>query len=170
MALFDEEIAKRFEDQIGSNGCSSISYSIHGSSDGIAFNKDGTAFAQVDLVVTKGGDKEQHTDAALLGASEEETKLMTSVVTFHFAPQEPNKIRSISWCVLNGVGCAAGSHCGSVNGSKSESSGKESLESQTVYPSVVSLDPMLNGEGASSSGGHHQDHTEHTAEDPGMNI
>ena len=128
MARFDENIARRLEHTLGTEATSSckIDYRVLGSSGGIAMNKDGSAFARIEHFVSTGGPKD-----------EQPKMLLSSLVSFEFNSNS-HLIKSVAWCILkDGLG-VSGSE--SVNGSKSDSTAKESLESQTVYPSVVSFD------------------------------
>jgi hypothetical protein len=124
----------RLEDCTGFDAQNAVSYRVVGSVDGISINNKNDGFCRVDLILK----------STAADGGEEEKVLQTSVVSFHFS-KEFSKIRSASWCVLKDhmSSSSRNSPCGSVNGGRSESTGKESLESQTVYPSVVSLDPTL---------------------------
>lgn len=174
MSDFDEIIVHHLEDSTSFDDQNTVSYRVVGSVDGISINKKNDGFCRVDLILKS---------TAADGGSrvEEEKVLQTSVVSFHFS-KESSKIRSASWCVLKDhMGSSSrNSNCGSVNGGRSESTGKESLESQTVYPSVVSLDPTLTTDskyiGNTGALGGNQEYrssgqqAEPKIENPGMDI
>jgi hypothetical protein len=131
MALFDILIAERFGGLLGRGSSYRLQYRVVRSVDCVALNKDETGFAKVELVaLNKSRDDPP--------AKESEKVLQSSVVSFHFAGSS-SLIRSVSWCIMKDTTDAETSS-ESVNGSKSESMSKESLESQTVYPSMVSFD------------------------------
>ena len=132
-----------------------VHYCLVGATNGIAINKDNSAFAKVNLVVNVNGN------AAVV---------ISSLVSLGFA-HDSHLIQSVAWCILKDVMGTPGSE--SANESKSDSTAKESLESQIVYPSVVSFDEAqrekakdrLNDAGPPGRQGN-VDHME----DPGMSI
>jgi hypothetical protein len=174
MDLFDENIVRRLEEEITSDSIGELCYKVVGDSDGIAVSKDGTGFARVELVARSSHDAYREV-AALAEGRKGEKNLLSSVVSFQFEPKS-YKICSLSWCVLkDAMGASApNSRCGSDTGVKSESSAKESLESQIVYPSVVSLDPVLNSDNVAEQHGTYKnrlnDQKGQIEENPGMNI
>jgi len=161
---FDEHVAGRFEDVFGPgcDMCIHPSYKVTGSSEAIAFNKDGTGFAKVNLLFTSGSENRPR------DTHENEKVLLPSVVSFGF-PQGSHKISSVAWCVLKDSSRSC-SNCGSVmSGGRSEATSKDSLESQTVYPSVVSFDGAGRGKDHVTQQ-HGQGHASEDMEVPGMSL
>lgn len=125
MSRFDEHVAKRLEQVLGPVASDfKIDYRVLGANGGVALNHDGTGFARVEYVLSR--------------ATSKDVKLIfSSLVSFEFA-EDSHLIRSVAWSILkDSIGITGGE---SFNCSKSDSTAKESLESQTVYPSVVSFD------------------------------
>ena len=169
MAMFDEHIVMRFDEQFRCDSFEHAYYRVNGSSEGIALNKDGTGFARVELVSASSVQNDQAKPDADCFKNEEKV-LISSVVSFQFA-RKSHKIAAVAWCILKDINgnSSCSSHCGSVNGNRSESTAKESLESQTVYPSVVSFDGA-NKEKAHALAHQGQEHDHDHMEDPGMSF
>lgn len=110
-----------------------VHYCVAGSEGGIAISKDGSAFARVDLMATTAMDAKEGSAVQM----EEAKVAISSLVSLGFA-SESHLIQSVAWCILKDA--AGTSVSETANESKSDSTAKESLESQTVYPSVVSFD------------------------------
>lgn len=147
-----------------------IEYHVIGSSGGIAINKDGSAFARVNL--TAANDVANDGDAAAPGSARDDTKvLISSLVSLDFV-NGSHLIKYVAWCVLTDATGMSGSD--SANGSKSDSTAKESLESQTVYPSVVSFDEAQKEKAKDrlhdATMGRQESTADHMMEDPGMSI
>lgn len=125
MTRFDEHIAKRLEQMLGQVATDfKIDYRVLGLKGGIAVNRDGTGFARVEYILSSATLKD-------------EKLILSSLASFEFA-EDSRLIRSVAWSLLkDGMGITGGE---SYSCSKSDSTAKESLESQTVYPSVVSFD------------------------------
>lgn len=164
MILFDDDLRRRFGDQFRELSCQEIFYRVVGSDSGVAVSQDNSGFAKVDLVVVTTPDNGPT-------SVRRDNVLSTSVVSFQFA-EDSSKLSEVSWCTLKEID---GTPCGGSNdGNRSDSTAKESLESQTVYPSVVSFDDTHRGK--SKDGLASQDHSvgqerggEHL-ENPGMSI
>lgn len=177
MRLFDQDLVRRFEGQYGGKSCSETSYNAVGSDYGVALSQDGSGFAKVELMAEIADESHPTGADAPAGRSKQERKLLfTSVVSFQFAAKSP-KLSNASWCILRDV--IGNSPCSSGNGGRSESTAarEESLESQTVYPSVVSFDDPHRGK--ARDGLLHSSNQEQSTvqeqhgeqmEDTGMNI
>ena len=139
MARFDENVARRLETGLYGVDAAScrVQYSVLGSAQAIAINRDGSAFARVNLTVSTGDTNDGNTAAAPGTFREDSKVLICSLVSLDFV-KESHLIKSVAWCVLNDITGTSGSE--SVNETKSDATAKESLESQIVYPSVVSFD------------------------------
>ncbi|CAB9501300.1 expressed unknown protein [Seminavis robusta] len=162
MSQFDDFVAGRFDELLGRGSSYRFSYRVIGSEDGVALNKDGAGFAKVDLVASEPSD-------AVAFPKENDKILQSSVVYFQFAKDSP-LLSSVCWCVLKDVLDSSSSI-----GGKSESTAKESLESQTVYPSVVSFDENHRDKSREmavlGTAQHAQGSSDHAQEEnPGMSI
>jgi hypothetical protein len=135
MALFDIATAGRFEALLGRGSSYELEYRVVRSSDGVALNNDGTGFAKVELVAW---NHSKDAPSRMKAPTENEKVLQSSIVSFHFA-ESSSLIRSVSWCIMKDA-MDAEAPLERGNGSKNVSTAKESLESQTVYPSMVSFD------------------------------
>lgn len=171
MRLFDGHIVERLkESHFGSESGENLFYKMVGSSDGIALNRDNTGFARVNLLVNTKATKDHQSE---MQAKSNEKLLLSSLVSFHFAANSP-KMVSVSWSVVKDAIQTTSASDASGSESKSESTAKESLESQTVYPSVVSFDESHRDktkEGTSEQS--HQRPEQQTSEpmdEPGMSI
>jgi hypothetical protein len=164
MALFDISIAGRSERLLGRGSSYRLQYRVVRSVDGVALNKDGTGFAKVELVALK----KSKVDPSKMPATENEKVLQSSVVSFHFAGSS-SLIRSVSWCIMKDT-MDAETSSESVNGSKRESTAKESLVSQTVYPSMVSFDESHREKTRDSTTPQQVECAVQSEENPGMSI
>jgi hypothetical protein len=155
MTRFDESVARRLKQLFGADAASlDMHYRVLGSSAGIAINQDGSAFARVELTC---------------GETTEEI-VLSSLVSLEFS-NDSNLIQSVAWSILKDATATSGSE--SANESKSDSTAKESLESQIVYPSVVSFDEAQREKARDrlldATHTERQDADDHL-EDPGMSI
>jgi hypothetical protein len=118
MNNFDKEIADRVVQQYGIGAERYLVYKIPGGTDDIAFSKSGTAFARVELSM----DLSKFNNTAILSC------LLT-------AKFEADSIRlsSIEWTTLQ-------DHSSSTENETGKATGPSMRRTQSVFPSVVSLD------------------------------
>ena len=114
-----------------------LEYQVVGGMDGIGISKDGSAFARVDLV-------KRHQD---------ETKVIVSGMFLFRFPALSHRLSYVRWVSMQDDFSESGSQ-------GSESSSSETLGSQLVHPSVVSLDVDKTKEEQEDS----------SSNGPGMNI
>jgi len=172
MRFLDNDISRRCEMHFGarSETIKVVYYRVVGSDNGVAISPGGCGFAKVELVASLSAH-----DANAASTCREEEVLLVSLVSFQFAA-ESSKLSQVAWSVLSSL--TGDSPCGSVNdGSKSDSTARESLESQIVYPSVVSFDDGQRGKGklpvpsqSSISRDQEESADNEDSEDPGMSI
>ena len=165
MDLFDDDLGRRFGDQFREISSKEIFYRVVGSDNGVALSQDNSGFAKVELVAEMAPEDDP------TGARSEKL-LSTSVVSFQFAADSP-KLSQVSWGNLKEI-TGTSQFCGANDGNKSDSTARESLESQNVYPSVVSFDETHRGKVKDCLQSHDrsvdQEQGSEQVENPGMSI
>jgi hypothetical protein len=118
MNKFDKEIADRVVQQYGMGAERYLVYKIPGGTDEIAFSKNGTAFARVDLSM----DLSKCNNTAILSC----------LLTAKFE-EESIHLSSIEWTTLQ-------DHSIFTENETGKATGPHMRRTQSVFPSVVSLD------------------------------
>ncbi len=124
MKRFDNSILSLLQQHVNDVAIPALSYSVQGSFEGIAVNAEGKGFARVDLVL-QGID------------SQTSQALVSSILTVKFAG-DSDKLTAVEWTVV--LDRLSPRSLETERGQDNRSDSGESLASQTVYPSVVSLD------------------------------
>ena len=126
---------------------------------------------RLELVAVNSSEANSSAESAALPKENEEI-VQLSVVSFKFAGASP-LMSAVSWCILKDA-TESPSSSESVNEGTSECTAKESLESQTVYPSVVSFDENHRDKSRESSMDQcpqgRNENSEQAEETPGMSI
>ena len=136
MRNWDQMINTRVAESLDTEASRLLVYKIVGGDGGIAINKDGTGFAKVNIV----------------SKAEQGHLILSGILSVKFA-SGTSRLRSVDWTTLmdrwsvssrlNEDGAAL---------SPASSSSCDTLSTQVVYPSVVSLEHDKSSESHDSSG------------------
>jgi hypothetical protein len=130
MKRFDNSVVSLLQQHFNDAVVPTLRYRVEGSFDGIAVNAHGKGYARVDLVLE--GDEGRPAQT-----------LVSSILTMQFAA-DSDKLTAVEWSVFQDRLSSRPSERERHGGQDSRSDSGESLGSQTVYPSVVSLDHNMS--------------------------
>lgn len=168
MLEWDEALLRRMKSSFVESATtvfSTLTYEIESGPSSIALNKNDDAFCRVGLFVNI---LPSSSNAATTSnqASGKKKLVLSGICAFRFGPEQSSRLASLKWTTLQDESCSAGgvtppSWAGGETDSNSSQPSRETLGSQLVHPSVVSLD--------------HVRHSQHVDLDdshggPGMNI
>lgn len=165
MNLFDGDLERRIGDKFREISSKELFYRVVGSDNGVALSQDNSGFAKVELVAVAAPENDS-------SGARSEKLLSTSVVSFKFET-DSSKLSQVSWGNLKEI-TGISQFGGANDGNKSDSTARESLESQNVYPSVVSFDETHRGKVKDCLQSHNrsvgQEQGSGQVENPGMSI
>lgn len=145
MRLWDRTLISRLIQNYGDGIQSSLNYEIVGGIHGIGVSKDGNALARVNLKAKK----------------DRVNTVLSGVLMVKFAGEHSSRLCSADWLTIEDSSSVSRSRKQTSNSDKSKelsSASPESLGSQLVHPSVVSLDVYKAAESEDSNN------------EPGMNL
>ena len=136
MKQWDEMIKSRVAESLDFEASRLLVYKVIGGDGGIAINKDGTGFARVNVV----------------SKADQGHLILAAILTVKFV-SGTSRLRFVDWTTLmDRWSVSNGSPEDGAALSPASSSSCDTLSTQVVYPSVVSLEHDKSGESHDSTG------------------